>query len=156
MGPASSVGVSLGVGMKETKRFAFPGAVTLVSAAVLATFSGGRRRSGGRCPYPELEKKLERSMQMIETLQTKVQTLEAGQAAGPAAAPANAEQAAKIDALEKQVAQLGSGISNRSTLDSGVPCTVSWKSALAAAAKKTIRPTAAATRASRSAASTCT
>lgn len=108
--------------MKETKRFAFPGAVTLVSAAVLATFSGGAAAdSAADARIRELEKKLERSMQMIETLQTKVQTLEAGKAAGPAAAPANAEQAAKIDALEKQVAQLGSGISNRSTLDSGVP-----------------------------------
>lgn len=64
----------------------------------------------------ELEKKLERSLQMIEALQVKVQQMQ------PQAAPvAGAEQAAKIDALEKQVAQLGSGMSSRGGADDGLP-----------------------------------
>lgn len=65
----------------------------------------------------ELEKKLERSLQMIEALQTKVQQMQP-QAAMPAA---SSEQAAKIDALEKQVAQLGSGLASRGSADDGVP-----------------------------------
>ena len=67
----------------------------------------------------ELEKKLERSLQMIEALQTKVQQMQpaAPQSAAPAA---SMEQAAKIDALEKQVAQLGSGLSSRGNADEGV------------------------------------
>lgn len=72
----------------------------------------------------ELERKLERSMQMIETLQNEVQTLKGTQAAAPApaaAAAASTEQASKIENLERQVAQLGSGLSSRSSADEGLP-----------------------------------
>lgn len=65
-----------------------------------------------------LEQKLERSMQLIEQLSAKVSQLE--KAKPTAAAPASGEQQAKLDNLERQVAQLGSGISSRST-DSGLP-----------------------------------
>lgn len=96
--------------------------VLLATAAVPAAAAD----SDANVRIKELERKLERSIQMIEALQGEVATLKAR--AVPAAAPAPApttvvaeQQAAKIEALEQQVAQLGSGISRRSTLEDGVP-----------------------------------
>lgn len=71
----------------------------------------------------ELERKLERSMQLIENLSTKVNELEKAkeQASKASAGSASgAEQQARVEALERQVAQLGSGISRRS-FDDGIP-----------------------------------
>lgn len=66
----------------------------------------------------ELERKLERSMQLIDELSAKVQRLEQGAAvqaqAQSQAAPAAAEQQARVEALERQVDQLGTGLSRRS------------------------------------------
>lgn len=63
----------------------------------------------------ELERKLEHSMELIEQLSAKVQQLEAKAPAAPAP-----EQQARVDNLEKQVAQLGAGLSAGSR-DSGLP-----------------------------------
>lgn len=69
----------------------------------------------------ELERKLERSMQLIEDLSAKVSRLEKGkEPAAPAASVPAAEQQARVEALERQVAQLGSGLSRRSG-DDGLP-----------------------------------
>ena len=76
----------------------------------------------------QLERKLEQSMQKINDLTNRLQQLESkqaasqpapvAQAAAPATSPAEQEASAKrIDALEQQV----SAISNRSTLDDGLP-----------------------------------
>lgn len=65
-----------------------------------------------------LEEKLERSLQMIDALQRRVQQLEAADADAKKAPPP--DQAAKLDALEQQVSQLSSGLALRQP-DSGVP-----------------------------------
>lgn len=66
----------------------------------------------------ELERKLERSLQMIEALSAKVQQLEQAKTAAVAPPPVVIEQQKRVEALESQVAQLGSGLSNRSTDES--------------------------------------
>lgn len=68
----------------------------------------------------ELERKLERSIQMIESLQQEVQTLKGAKTAEAPTVASSAEQAAKIDTLAMQVAQLGSGLNSRSGGDEGV------------------------------------
>jgi hypothetical protein len=71
----------------------------------------------------DLESKLERSLQMIEVLQRRVQEIEAVQTSRQApdtTSPQDTAQAVKIEALEQQVAQLGSGLSMRQS-DTGVP-----------------------------------
>lgn len=70
----------------------------------------------------ELEKKLERSMQMIESLQSEMQSLKNTKAPAELAptSVASAEQSAKIETLEKQVAQLGSGLASRSSTEDGL------------------------------------
>lgn len=65
----------------------------------------------------DLERRLERSMQVIDQLSRKVDRLEAERVAQPVAVPANgAAVAARVDALEQQVSAIGS----RSTLDDGL------------------------------------
>lgn len=88
-----------------------------ISAAFAAVPLSAFAQSVDADKMKALEQKLERSMQLIEQLSAKVNQLEK---AKPAAAPASGEQQAKLEALERQVAQLGSGISNRSA-DSGLP-----------------------------------
>lgn len=106
---------------RSTKALSALGAAWMVAAApAMAAGPDADAR------IKELERKLERSMQMIEALQGEVQTLKAAKAGeAPAAAAAaaatavNAEQSAKIENLERQVAQLGGGLSARAT-DDGV------------------------------------
>jgi hypothetical protein len=58
----------------------------------------------------ELERKLERSMQMIEQLTRRVNELEKGPAPAPAAAPpAVRAQEARIEALERNIGQMAMG-----------------------------------------------
>jgi len=90
-----------------------------ISAAFAAVPLSAFAQSSDAEKMKVLEQKLERSMQLIEQLAAKVNQLEQAKAAS-APAPASGEQQAKLDALERQVAQLGSGISNRSA-DSGLP-----------------------------------
>jgi hypothetical protein len=66
-----------------------------------------------------LEQKLERSIQLIEQLSAKVNKLESAKA-GEVPPLASGGNQAQLEALERQVAQLGSGISNRSS-DAGLP-----------------------------------
>jgi hypothetical protein len=90
-----------------------------ISAAFAAVPLSAFGQSADAEKMKVLEQKLERSMQLIEQLSAKVSQLEQTKTS-PAAAPASGEQQAKLEALERQVAQLGSGISNRSS-DSGLP-----------------------------------
>ncbi len=60
----------------------------------------------------ELERKLERSMEMIEQLSSKISRIE--QANTSARDNPSATQVAKIDALEKHVAEIGGSLSRRS------------------------------------------
>ena len=71
----------------------------------------------------DLQNKLERSLQMMEALQQRVQQLEAGGAEarkGSASQAVAADQAGKIDALEKQVSDLSAGLALRQP-DTGTP-----------------------------------
>lgn len=107
---------------KSTMRF--PGTLSLIAATIfgLGTGQALAADAASDARIKELEKKLEKSIQMIEALQAKVDNLESTKTQTAAASTtATTEQSAKIDALEKQVAQLGSGISNRSGNDTGVP-----------------------------------
>lgn len=95
----------------------------MAGAGLACTVAAGPSIADDSARIRELEKKLERSMQMIESLSSKVNELEtarAQSAKAPVAATASAEQQARVEALEKQVAQLGSGISRRSFED-GIP-----------------------------------
>jgi hypothetical protein len=67
----------------------------------------------------ELERKLERSMQLIEELSSKVQKLETKKAASPADNTAS-NQSERIDMLEKQLTQVSASTSTRRA-DDGVP-----------------------------------
>ena len=66
----------------------------------------------------KLEEKLDRSLQLIEALQRRVQQLEAANQEAKPAAPT--EQANRIDALEQQVSEMSSGLA-LGQADSGVP-----------------------------------
>src|ERR1700687_884034 len=68
----------------------------------------------------ELERKLEKSMQMIEQLSNRLNELERGPT-GPARVPAERvqQQDARIEALEKNVGQMASGATSHS--ESGIP-----------------------------------
>lgn len=66
----------------------------------------------------ELEKKLERSLRLIEDLSSKLDKLE--QASAAPRETGNPQQAAKVEELEKQVGQLTAGMGTRSE-DTGLP-----------------------------------
>lgn len=85
--------------------------LTALGAAMMVAAGPAAAAGDADARIKELEKKLERSMQMIEALQGEVQSLKGAKAAAePAVAAASAEQAAKIENLERQVSQLGSGL----------------------------------------------
>jgi len=76
----------------------------------------------------ELEKKLERSLKMIEELATEVRELKAKQQPAPSAAaapvgavPGSAQQAAQIQELKQQVDQLTSSLGAPASNDLGLP-----------------------------------
>lgn len=87
-------------------------------AALLAALAGPAfAEATDAARIRELEKKLERSLEMIEKLSEKISRLEQ---AGPRETPAKtAEQDAKIEQIQKHVSEIGAGLSRRS-LDEGV------------------------------------
>lgn len=102
--------------MLNIEKKAVAKAVGMLACALLASPAA----ADDAARIKELERKLERSMQLIENLSAKVSELEKAKAPAPAASPAAADQQARVEALERQVAQLGSGISHRS-FDDGIP-----------------------------------
>lgn len=74
-----------------------------------------------------LEKKLEQSLKMIDSLSSRVKELEAKQAAGapaaavPAAAPAAAPAAERLQVVEQKVAQIETANAARTNDDTGLP-----------------------------------
>lgn len=68
----------------------------------------------------DLEKKLERSMELIDQLSKKLDQLERTNATPRAAASASPEQSAKIEQLEKSITEIGSSLSRRGA-DDGLP-----------------------------------
>ncbi len=75
----------------------------------------------------ELERKLERSLQMIENLGAKLERIEGARTKGgnpgaPQLADAVQQQSARLETLQQQVSQLGSGLSSQSSIGlGGVP-----------------------------------
>lgn len=99
--------------MNPRRRLAPAGAAVLVALAgpALAEPADAAR-------IRELEKKLERSLEMIEKLSEKISRLEQ---ASPRETPAKAaEQEAKIEQIQKHVSEIGASLSRRS-MDEGVP-----------------------------------
>ncbi len=93
------------------------GGALAVSTSALAQKSPTER-------IDELEKKLEQSLKQIEQLSTEVSRLrgapnQPAAAAAPPAAPPAAQQAAKIEELERQVAQINDTNANRGGLRLG-------------------------------------
>lgn len=88
------------------------GVYSLMTGSALADTSDTDR-------VAELERKLERSMQMIEALSAKVRQLEESRAASAVPVPAATEQ--RLDMLENQVVQLGNGLSLRPDDEGGLP-----------------------------------
>lgn len=104
-------------------RTGIKGLSALGSALLVATAPAIAAGPDADARIKELERKLERSLLMIESLQNEVQEMKSNK---PAPAPAvqvvaNAEQSAKIENLEKQVAQLGTGLATRSSSADGLP-----------------------------------
>lgn len=87
-------------------------------AALLAALAGPAfAEATDAARIRELEKKLERSLEMIEKLSEKINRLEQ---AAPKEAPTRiAEQDAKIEQIQKHVSEIGAGLSRRS-MDEGV------------------------------------
>lgn len=68
----------------------------------------------------ELEKKLERSLELIQQLSSKISQIEQAGTSARAAQGNDTQQAAKIEALEKHVNELGGAMSRRPA-DEGLP-----------------------------------
>lgn len=102
--------------------------VACAMALVFATSGHALAEQSESARIADLERKLERSLMLIEGLTTKVKQLEAA-GGQKAAAPANsvelgatvAKQNARIDEIGQQVSQIGAGMSTRSGGDDGVP-----------------------------------
>lgn len=93
-----------------------------VSVAVLLTSLTGtaNAESAESARIRELERKLERSMEMIEKLSSKLNQIEQATGAARETQAKAAQQTEKIEALERQVSEMGSGLSRRSA-DDGLP-----------------------------------
>ncbi|MBL8473339.1 MAG: hypothetical protein KF778_03795 [Rhodocyclaceae bacterium] len=98
-------------------------AVCIAAALAVSATPAGAADTADAAKLKALEQKLEQSLRMIEALQDKVKSLEGSAAAksAPANTAAAAEQSARLDSLERQVSQLGSGLASRSSSDDGLP-----------------------------------
>lgn len=89
--------------------------------ALLAALAGPvQAQSSDAARIKELEKKLERSIELIEQLSSKINKIEQANATAAAAQTKTVQQAAKIQELEQHVAEIGSSLSRRSA-DDGLP-----------------------------------
>lgn len=93
-------------------------ACTLALLGALAGPALGQSSEAAR--IKELEKKLERSMELIEQLSSKINKIEQANSAAAAAQGKSAQQASKIEELERHVSEIGSSLSRRSS-DDGLP-----------------------------------
>jgi hypothetical protein len=94
--------------------------MALAGFALLPMLSGAAYAQSESERIRELERKLEKSMQLIDQLSRRVNELERGQPAAPASLPPKSEPAqARIEALERDISQLASARGARS--DYGVP-----------------------------------
>lgn len=90
----------------------------LALAAVMA--SPAQADSSDAARIKELERKLERSLELIEQLSTKISRIEQASTSTREAQSQVTQQVAKIDAIEKHVSELGSSMS-RGSADNGLP-----------------------------------
>lgn len=91
------------------------------AAALLAALAGpALAQSSDAARIKELERKLERSLEMIEQLSAKISKIEQASAAAPAAPGKAGEQTTRIEQLERHVSQIGQGLSRRQ-MDDGEP-----------------------------------
>ncbi|MBI4985810.1 MAG: hypothetical protein HZC24_10855 [Rhodocyclales bacterium] len=96
--------------------------VASACAAVLAVTLAGplHAESTEAAKIRELEKKLERSLELIEQLAAKIKHIEQASAGLGDAQTKTAAQAAKIEAIEKHVSEIGGNLSRRASED-GLP-----------------------------------
>ena len=90
----------------------------LISAGLIAALPLSAHAAGEADRIQDLERKLERSMQLIEALSSKVQKLESSKDESKAVST-DSKQAERLETLERQVTQIGAG-SGQSKAD-GVP-----------------------------------
>ncbi len=93
-------------------------------AAIFLASAGPARADPQGERIDELERRLEQSLRLIEALTQKIDRLEGergGAASGDKQNHAVARQGERIEALQEQVTQLGSGLSMRSPSDNGLP-----------------------------------
>jgi hypothetical protein len=88
-------------------------------AVMLACGGHAQAQTSANDRIQELEKKLERSMELIEQLSAKLEKIEKTAASSPAPS-GSPQQAGKVEQLEKYVNELSSSIARR-TADAGVP-----------------------------------
>lgn len=89
-------------------------------ALALALTGPAQAQSSEAARIKELEQKLERSLELINQLSSKIDKIEQASAGVREAQNKTAQQAAKIEAIERHVSELGSGLSRRSA-DEGLP-----------------------------------
>lgn len=93
-------------------------AATLTLLTILAGPALGQASDASR--IKELERKLERSLELIEQLSAKIGKIEQANAGAREAQGKTAQQVAKIEQIEKHVSEIGSSLSRRPA-DDGVP-----------------------------------
>lgn len=89
-------------------------------ALAFALIGPAHAESSDAARIKELEKKLERSIELIEQLSSKINKIEQANAAVTESQAKAAQQAAKIEAIEKHVSDIGGSLSRRSA-DDGLP-----------------------------------
>lgn len=91
------------------------------AAALLAALAGpALAQSADAARIKELERKLERSLELIEQLSQKISKIEQASAAAPAAQAKASEQTTRIEQIERHISQIGQGLSRRQA-DDGEP-----------------------------------
>lgn len=95
--------------------------VTSSAAALLVALAGpAQAQSSDAARIKELEQKLERSLELINQLSSKIDRIEQAAAKARDSQAATSQQEAKIEAIEKHVAEIGGSLARRPT-DLGLP-----------------------------------
>lgn len=90
------------------------------AALVLALAGQAQAQSSDAARIQELERKLERSLELINQLSSKINQIEQANASARDVQAKTAQQAEKLEAIEKHVSEIGGSLSRRSA-DSGLP-----------------------------------
>lgn len=108
--------IAWGIRMSFFRNIRRTGVVVLMTGLALPAYA----EMSADAKIRELESKLERSMALIEQLSIKVGQLEKANAGAHETQAQSAQQSAKIERIEKHVAEIGESVSQRAS-DAGIP-----------------------------------